>query len=206
MKSLAAALCAVFLAACSIGPTTRDVPAVFDFGPAATTAVAQPRIHASVLLYDVGAAPWLDTQDIVYKLNYTDAARQQSYTASRWAAPPAKLLTQRLRASLSAVSDAGVVTPADAARADYGLRVEIDDFSQVFDSVDSSRAVLIAHASLIESATRKLQAQTQFKIELSNAGANAASGVKVLATAAAQLAAAVTDWTAANTQRKTEAK
>ena len=111
---------------------------------------------------------------------------------------PAALLTQRLRGRLAAASDGGVIGIADGARADYTLRVELDDFSQVFDAVDASRAVVIARASIVNVARRTLQAQKSFTIERAAASANAEGGVRALAAAGDDLIEAIVTWTAAS--------
>jgi cholesterol transport system auxiliary component len=139
----------LLLAACSLGPVQRDAPAIYDLGAPRSHAAGQTRIRASLLVHNVAAPGWLDTPAIVYRLNYQDTARQQSYANSRWAAAPAALLTQRLRGRLAADSDGGVMGVADSARADYTLRVELEDFSQIFDAADASRAVAVARASLV---------------------------------------------------------
>ncbi len=197
MRALALTLVGVLLAACSLGPATKDVPATYDFG-APRNPPAGLKIRASLLVQSIAAPAWLDTSAVVYRLNYQDAARQQIYAQSRWAAPPASLLAQRLRARLAAASVGGVVTIADNARADYALRIELDDFSQVFDSLNVSRAVVAARASLVDTAKRTLVAQKSFSIERAAATANAEGGVRALAAAGDELIEAVAAWTAAS--------
>jgi len=146
----------------------------------------------------VAAPGWLESNAIVYRLNYQDAARQLNYANSRWAAPVASLVAQRLRAQLAAASDSGIVNIADSARADYALRVELEEFSQVFDTADASRAVIVARASLVNVAKRSLQAQKTFTIDRPAAGANAESGVRALSAGSAELVDAIVAWTAAS--------
>ena len=201
MKELWAVLLALLLAACSLGPTSRETPATYDLGAPRSYAAGAPRIHASLLVHNVAAPGWLDTQGIVYRLNFQDAARQQTYAGSRWAASPAVLLTQRLRGRLAAARDGGVIGVADSARADYLLRVELEDFSQVFDAADVSRAVVIARASLIDVSRRALHAQKSFTIEHAAPSANAEGGVRSLTAAGDELIEAVTAWAAANLAR-----
>jgi cholesterol transport system auxiliary component len=201
MKKLWAVAATLLLAACSFGPTSRETPATYDLGAPRSYADGTPRIHASLLVNNVAAPGWLDTQGIVYRLNFQDAARQQTYAGSRWAASPAVLLTQRLRSRLAAASDVGVIGAGDSARADYVLRVELEEFSQVFDAADASRAVVIARASLIDVSKRALHAQKSFSIERAAPNANAEGGVRSLAAAGDELIEAVTAWTAASLAR-----
>lgn len=198
MNKLAMALLALLLTACSLGPATKDMPAVYDLGAPRGYTSGPPRVRAGVLVHNVAAPGWLDTPGIVYRLNYKDAARQQTYANSRWAAAPALLLTQRLRGRLAAASDGGVIGVADGARADYTLRIELEEFSQVFDSADASRAVVIARATLVNVARRTLHAQKSFSAERVAASANANGGVRALAEAGDDLIESIVAWTAAS--------
>jgi cholesterol transport system auxiliary component len=187
---------ALLLAGCSAGPVTRDTPVTYDFGPQREDAAAARTVRASVLVNGVVAPAWLDTPAIVYRLNYQDAARRQLYANSRWVTAPAALLTQRLRSRIAAVSEGGVVGVADGARADYSLRVELEEFSQVFDAAERSRGVVIARASLINTAKRTLVAQKSFSFERAATSADAEGGVRALAGASGELVDAIVAWTA----------
>jgi len=176
----------------------KDAAASYDLGAAAVVAPVTPRIRPSVLVHAVAAPGWLESNAIVYRLNYQDATRQLNYANSRWAAPAAAMLTQRLRAQLAAASDGGVVNIADGARADYALRVELEEFSQVFDTAQTSRAVIVARASLVSVARRTLHAQKTFAIEKPAASANAEGGVRALAGASSELVDSIVAWTAAS--------
>ena len=198
MTKLSTTLLALLLSACSLGPAQKDAPATYDLGAPRHYAANQPRIHASLLAYNVVAPGWLDGHAIIYRLDYQDATRQLSYANSRWAAPPAALLTQRLRGRLAAASDGGIINAADSARADYTLRIELDDFSQVFDAGDASHAVVVARASIVNVAKRTLQAQKSFTVERAAATPNAEGGVRALAAAGDELIEAVVAWIAAS--------
>ena len=166
-----------------------------------STAFRDPRLKGCAVELKPGKPwPWprSGANAIVYRLNYQDAARQLTYANSRWAAPAAALLSQRLRAQLAAASDGGIVNIADSARADYALRVELEEFSQVFDTAEASRAVVIARASLVNVARRTMQAQKTFTFEKPAASANAEGGVRALADASSELIDAIVAWTAAS--------
>lgn len=197
MKTVLFLLAGLVLAGCSAGPTTRDTPVAYDFGPLQADAGGAKSVRASVLLQSVAAPAWLDTPAIVYRLAYQDAARPQTYSNSRWTAAPASLLAQRLRARLAAVSEGGVVSGSDGARADYTLRVELEEFSQVFDAADRSRGVAVVRASLVNTAKRALIAQRSFSAERAAASADAGGGVRALTAASGELTDAIVAWAAA---------
>jgi len=198
MRTMLVMLLAATLAGCSLGPEKKDAAATYDLSGAPSSAAGKTRIRATLLVQPVAAPGWLESNAIVYRLNYQDAARQLNYANSRWAAPVASLVAQRLRAQLAAASDSGIVNLADSARADYALRVELEEFSQVFDTAEASRAVIVARASLVNLAKRSLQAQKTFTIDRSAAGANAESGVRALSAGSAELVDAIVAWTAAS--------
>lgn len=195
MNKLTTSLFALLLGACSLGGQ-KDAPATYDLGAPRLDSGAKKTIRPAVLVYNIAAPSWLDSQAIVYRLNYQDAARQLSYTNSRWAAPPPALLAQRLRGRLAAVSDGGIVNVTDSARADYTLRIELEDFSQVFDAANASRAVIVARASLVNVAKRALHAQRSFTVERAATAPNADGGVRALAAAGDELIEAVVAWIA----------
>ena len=198
MSQAVAVLLVMMLAACSLGPEKKDAAATYDLGAASASPAGQPRIRASLLVHAVAAPGWLESNAIVYRLNYQDAARQLNYANSRWAAPAAAMLTQQLRARLAAASDGGIVNIADGARADYALRVELEEFSQVFDTAQTSRAVIVARASIVTVARRTLYVQKTFAAEKPAASANAEGGVRALAGASGELVDAIVAWTAAS--------
>ena len=125
MRIMLVMLLAATLAGCSLGPEKKDAAATYDLSGAPIAAAGNARIRATLLVQPVAAPGWLESNAIVYRLNYQDAARQLNYANSRWAAPVASLVAQRLRAQLAAASDSGIVNLADSARADYALRVEL---------------------------------------------------------------------------------
>ena len=198
MRIMLVMLLAATLAGCSLGPEKKDAAATYDLSGAPIAAASKTRIRATLLVQPVAAPGWLESNAIVYRLNYQDAARQLNYANSRWAAPVASLVAQRLRAQLAAASDSGIVNLADSARADYALRVELEEFSQVFDTAETSRAVIVARASLVNVPRRSLQAQKTFTIDRPAAGANAESGVRALSAGSAELVDAIVAWTAAS--------
>ena len=202
MNALSAALIALLFAGCAFGPVPKEAPAIYDLGAPRVDAGTQARLRASLLVHPVAAAAWLETPAIIYRLNYQDAARQLAYANSRWAAAPALLITPRLRGRLAAVSDGGVLAAADGARADYALRVELEDFSHVFDAAEASRAVVVARASLIDTAKRTLLAQRSFRVERAAESANAAGGVRALAAASDEMNEAIVAWVATSLARE----
>lgn len=137
-----------------------------------------------------------DSLNIIYRLNYRDAGRPESYLENRWAASPAVMLTDRLRARFAPAAR-GVVSLQDGARADYSLRVELEDFSQSFDAPEASKVAVRLRASLVNLETRALLTQRTFAVERA-AAPNAPGAAKSLADASDAVVDEVLQWAAGN--------
>jgi cholesterol transport system auxiliary component len=144
-------------------------------------------------VHDVVAPSWLDSQLIHYRLAYQDAARPQAYADSRWVMSPAALFTQRLRGRLAA-SGGGIVLPGDPARVNHALRVELEEFAQVFDAPGKSRAVVLLRASVL--GNRSLVAQKSFSLERPASTPDAEGGVRALIGASDEAIELIAVWSA----------
>src|SRR5690606_29214072 len=108
------------------------------------------------------------------------------YAGSRWSGQPAELLGVRLQRSL--MSDHRGVG------AGCRLRLDLDDFSQVFDSAQSSRMVIEARATLYGAQQMVLGRRA---VSLSQpAGSDAASGVAASGPLGAALIRELHGWIA----------
>ena len=177
------------LSACTVmKPGPR--PNVYDFGPGAVAPLAAdaPKLPAMALA-PVEAPAALDGLSVMYRLAYSDAQQLRPYAHVRWSMPPAELLHQRLGEQLGqrrAVvgSRSGVVLPAPL----MTLHVELDEFSQLFDSPNSSSALLRLRATLGQAGpragTQELVAQRSFVVQRPARTPDAAGGVQALTEAA----------------------
>jgi cholesterol transport system auxiliary component len=181
---------------CTLAPNAVQ-PALYDFGLDPAPAPAQP-LRARVALAEVSANSWLQTQAIVYRLAYRDPAQLLPYSLSRWAAPPAELLTQRLRDALGQAAHDGFSMAAEGLSADYLLRVHLEAFEQVVDTPAASRALVRMRARL-SSAQRKPRAQRLFQSERPCASVDAPGSVHALKAAADQAIVQMIDWVALQT-------
>ena len=141
---------------------------------------------AMSLAVDVHTPPWFDSPGIDYRLAYDDPLKRREYADSRWAANPGLLLTQRLHQQLGAPDAAGA---AEACT----LRIELQEFSQVFDSPQHSRALLQANAILTD-AMRRVIAERQFVAEKNAATPDARGGVGALVEAGNELGQQLAHW------------
>ena len=201
--ALAAATVAV-LAACSALPQKPQPVARYDFGPTqALTAPSTPSPHAEPLvLANVRAAGVPDASAaIYYRLAYADVRELRPYTQASWVLPAMQLIQQRMRDVLS--GQRAVVLDDDGAnqllrKSGYPamLRLEVVDFSQVFDSAQSSQGVLRMRATLSEITPKgeRWLAQQVFNAQQPAASADAAGAAAALATATDQVAQQLDTW------------
>jgi len=185
---------------CGLGPQIREQLVSYDLGPLRSHARENPGIDVALLLPDVTAPVWLDNQGIIYRLNYQDAAQTRVYSNSRWAASPAQLLSQRMRNRFAAAAGS-IVTAGTGARADYALHIDLEDFSQAFDSESQSRVSMRLRASLISVAGRTLVAQHTFELERP-AAPNAEGAVKALGATSDAMIERLLEWTAQSLKTK----
>jgi cholesterol transport system auxiliary component len=182
--SLALLLALLGLGACAT-PQPPVNKVVFDFGPTlaatatatATTSSAAAARHQVVALPEIEAGAGLDSPALLYRLAYSDAQQLRPYTQARWSVPPAQLVRARLRDAL-AVHGPVLMTEGLAV---WSLRVELDEFSQIFDSTASSQGTVRLRASLLQG--DKLMAQTSVLARAAAPVQDAAGGVKALTAA-----------------------
>lgn len=188
-------LCAATVAGCS---TSAPRMAVVDFGPG-TTAIAAPapdRMAAlpTVLLSDVEVASALESTAVLYRLGYADARQLRPYSQTRWSMPPAQLLRQRLRGLLG--QRRSVLAPTDAVLpGTLALRVELEEFSQLFDSTQSSVGLVRVRATLSRTGSpAKPVAQSSFVAQRPASSPDAHGGVQALAQASDAVVEQIDQW------------
>jgi cholesterol transport system auxiliary component len=190
---IASLLLLAALAGCA-APTARV--AVYDFGPGATQAMPSNRMAplTPLLLAEVEASSAQDGTAVLYRLAYADAQQLRPYAQARWSMPPAQLLRQRLREHLG--QRRSLLAPSDAmAPGSLALRLELEEFSQLFASAQSSSALVRVRATVSRSGSpAKLLAQTGFVVQRPAASPDAAGGVQALAQATDALVQQVDAW------------
>ena len=192
-RRVAATLLLATLVACGT-PSVRLT--VYDFGPGNTAPQATSRLAPlpPLLLAEVEAAAALDSTAVQYRLLYADAQQPRPYAQARWSMVPAQLLRQRLREGLG--QRRSVLSPLDAsAPGTLTLRVELEEFSQLFDTAQSSAGLVRVRATLGRSGNPpKALAQTSLVMQSPAGTADAAGGVRALAQASDALVLQLDTW------------
>lgn len=186
MRGLLVLLSTLLLSACfTAGKRGGDAAmAVYDLGAAEAGYAAALRQQPVAL--EVRMPLWFDAQGINYRLAYAEPARLREYARARWAGPPAQLIQQGLARELGLVQ-------AGQGRAVCLLRVDIDEFSQVFATPTSSRAVLQGRLQWLDRGRARL-AEHSINIEMPAGSNDSAGGVAALTAAVRELTRQSQAW------------
>lgn len=183
-RLLILSICFALTGCFTAGKRGESALAIYDLGLSPTRLIEQDRIRPLAL--EVRAPLWFDALGIEYRLTYVDASRLREYARARWAGPPAQLIEQRLIRQLG-------LSSAGQRQSNCLLRVEFNEFSQVFISPESSKGVLQGRAYLLDH-SRKQLAELVLSIEKPAPTADSQGGVKALQAATEQLASDLLTW------------
>ena len=181
------AVLTLMLTACAL-PSAPPRATVYDFGPGAL--ITQPTSRMAPLpplaLAEVEANAALDSTAVLYRLAYTDALVLRPYAQARWSMAPAQLVRQRVREHLSlrrAVLNPG--ESASAATTPATLRLELEEFSQLFESTTASTGLIRLRATVLQAGGtgEKLIGQKTFIVQSPAPSADAAGGARALTAA-----------------------
>lgn len=193
---------AVALGGCSSLAPDKPVRAtLYDFGVLATSPASSAPRQPAIVLADLEAAGALEGSSLLYRLAYANGHQLLPYSQARWAAPPPRLVRQRLREVLG--RDRPVLDASEsAALARSGgqmpptLRVDLEEFSHVFDSPTQSWGVVRLRVTLMENtpAGERLIGQRTIVQRQSAPSADAAGGVRALTAATDAAAQEIAGW------------
>jgi cholesterol transport system auxiliary component len=165
----------------------------YDFGALPDDNGQPAHLRAPIRLSGVTAAPSLSTDAFQYRLRYADDHQLHAYASSRWTAPPPQLFTARLRDQIA--RQGRVLDSSDGGPTVPMLKVELDEFSQVFDKPGESQGVVRLRATLLRGST--LIAQQSFVATSPAASADAAGGAHALSLAGDAAIGQLLAWLAA---------
>lgn len=197
------AFCMIFvmLGGCAALPDKPVRPTVYDFGPgltavpAKTSSVAAPSAAAlpALALADIDAPPAIDGSAVLFRLAYADVQQLRPYAQARWSMPPAQLVRQRLHHQLG--QQRVVLNPGEGA-ATISLRLELEEFTQVFETPERAVGLVRLRATLFEGAggRERLVAQRHFVAQRPAPSADAAGGVRALTAATDAVVEEIAQW------------
>jgi len=147
-----------------------------------------------MIVVEPNVPPWLDSFEIYYRLNYTDAHQLRPYTNSRWSTPPLQLFEQRLKSSIALAGGQVLSTSENANNVPLVLHIDADDFTQAFDRPDHSMGQVSLRVSLFNH--RNLVAQKSFSHQVAASSNDASGGTKALVNASDATIAEILHWLA----------
>jgi cholesterol transport system auxiliary component len=182
-QALAAVLSLGFfmmLTGCGVAPKAER-SSQFDLGTLPTTsgALELPALPP-VSIADVSTPNWLDRPLMFYRLNYEDPLQPRSYAGSRWTMAPAQMIAQRIKQRITQAGGIALAS-SDGANNVPVLRIEADDFSQVFDAPDRSAGQIALRASVYQG--RRLLGQKTVAHSVPARTADATGGARALSEA-----------------------
>jgi cholesterol transport system auxiliary component len=197
---------ALLAAGCGALPDKPARATLYDFGPGPTAAAQAPasapaQMRPTLALAEFESNSRLDGTQILYRLGYADANELRPYGQSRWSMPPAQLLRQRLRDTLS--ERRTVLGPEESATISRSkgevpdtLRISLDEFSHYFDSASTSVGLVRLRATLIRGtpAGDRVLGQRLFTVRSPAPSADAPGGVKALVAASDATVGEVAQW------------
>ena len=194
---------ALLLSACSALPSKPTRATMYDFGPGPLAAqpaqpVAAPTPQtpiaplAPVAIEEISTSGGaLDNLAVLYRLAYVDAQELRPYSQSRWSMPPAQLVRQRLRDTLSLrrpvfnAREGLALNRSQNPLLPLQLRLELQEFSHFFSAPDASVGLVRLRATLVDvtAAGEKLVAQRVIVTQRPATTADAPGGVRALTAA-----------------------
>jgi cholesterol transport system auxiliary component len=197
------------------GQRSVGTPAVYDFGPGPLQTLPSTRIAnlPTVVLADLQTSPALDGTAVLYRLTYADAQQLKPYALARWSMPVAQLIRQRLREHLgqrrTVLNPGELLVPAPPRGAAAAvavakpaptlmLRVELEEFSQLFSAPDQSTGLLRLRATVSHSGpgSEAPLAQRSFIVQQAATTPDASGGVRALTAATDQAVQDLGVWLA----------
>ena len=189
-------LCLLFISiatlqACASGP--QMISLNYDFEPISKEDNANYLQAKKIVITiaDIGAPSTLESNAMLYRLQYDNAQLLRPYAQHRWSMPPAQLFAQRIKSRITAAGGT-VVGPADGVADLPVLRIELDEFSQIFTNATQSEARITLRVSLIKK--NKLIAQQYFSVGTASANADASGGAKAMQVTADHSISSILNW------------
>jgi cholesterol transport system auxiliary component len=194
MKRSLAILACLLIAGCGSTSQRGARDTRFDFGPVPERSEAVTKALPPIAIPDVTGPALLDSQQMLYRLNYADPLQSRAFTQSEWSATPLQLLTQRIKSRMSH-GGLTVLSVIDASAGALLLRVEVDEFSHVFTSATQNHGRVVLRASLFDG--HKLISQKTFSKSTDSTSADAGGGARALAASTDAITADMMAWIAA---------
>ena len=192
MKRIVIPLLALLLGACAItAPAPEQRYHVLDAPAAAPAAPRAARHAATLLVAPTTAAPFYDSQDIVFSRS---AGTRGTYQFSAWTEAPSRRLNTLLIARLESAGAFAIVVPATSGvRGDLLLRTHVDEiFHDATTPPGMARVVLSAELS--DRTKRVLVGRRTFSVAVPVSSYDADGAVRGIGLAVSMVLDELTAW------------
>ena len=189
---------AALSAACVTGRAPNPRAAMFDLGMMPATPLVQADLPA-LAIARVTAPEWLNGPQMYYRLAYANAQQPRPYANSQWSMSPARLFEERIKSHIGQAGGQVLSATVGITRLPT-LRIEIDDFTHVFESPEQSYAHLVARIAVLDG--RTLVGQRTFSQRMPAPTPDAEGGVRAMAQANDAMMADILRWLATLPQLK----
>ena len=180
-RSLPMTLAALVLVGCG-GLQIQPPPmAAYDLGLGERSTLAPALAPAQIV---VVTPPWLASSAMHYRLAWSDPARRRAFAESRWVSEPAAMLGLVLDRALR----------PEAASGRCRLRIELDEFVQVFGAADRSEIQIVLRAGLLPPRSDLALATRECRVVEPAPSADASGGAQAFRAGAQGLGAALSGW------------
>ncbi|MES2974620.1 MAG: ABC-type transport auxiliary lipoprotein family protein [Pseudomonadota bacterium] len=196
-------MAALVLAGCGALPDKPSRPASYDFGPGATAPEPANRMAPlpPLALADIEAPNALDGSAMYYRLGYVDAQQLRPYAQARWSMSPSQLVMQQLRETLGQrrallTAGEGPAVNRTGGKLPNVLKIELEEFSQLFESPTASVGLVRMRATLVQVTTsgESLLAQRSVVVQRPAPSADAPGGARALAQATRAAVEEIAQW------------
>ena len=185
-RMTALALLTLALTGCKVVSLQSPQVAFYDLGLVDAAAAPPPLAPARV---EVVAPSWLNGTAMQYRLAWKQPDRRRTYVESRWVAQPADMLAQALGRSLLGSIDSG-----NDVASRCRLRIDVDEFIQVFETEQRNHVQLVVRAQLLPPRGEFPLAVREFRRSDAAASADAEGGVTAARVAVRGLASDLAGW------------
>lgn len=184
LRPIAALMAAALLPGC-VGGNVRTADVAYHDLPVTAAEWRSPGFPLRTV--EVNAPSWLGIAEMQYRLAYADPSRRFGYAESRWVASPPELIEAALRRRV-------VSSESFVANAGCRVKVDLDEFVQVFESAQASRAILHVRLALQAPRSDEVLARRSLQIAKPATTPDARGGVAAFGAAVQDLGWALGDW------------
>lgn len=184
---------ALLLGGCVSSSQPSPRASIFDLGTMPQSSQQQQLKLPAVAIARVTASEWLNGPQMYYRLAYANAQQPRPYANTQWSMSPARLFEERIKSHIGQAGGQVLSATVGITRLPT-LRIEVNDFTHVFDSPEKSHASLGVRIAVLDG--RNLIAQRNFEKRLPAPTPDAFGGAKAMAQANDAMMADILQWLA----------